>query len=1577
MFRKLATAAALATVLISCVVSAQTVGTGAYPFASFDSPGFDSINLGNLNTTFAIPIVQKSGRGLPFSYVLQYEGLVWTPVVGTSTTTWVPNPNWGFTGVLNGAAFAGYLTNVTNSRSCGSGPGGTGSPGHPGGNPPGTQEITNLYVFHDAFGANHPFTYILTGACSNGSSGQTSSGSTTSTDGSGYTLVSNGGEVEARNGVIISPGSSSTSTSATSEMDTNGNEISWGGASGVFTDTTGKTALTISGSGPVTFTYPVVNQSGGATTASASLYYKSYTVSTNFGCSGIVEYGSTTVNLVDHIVLADSSEYQFTYEPTPGTTDGAVTGRLASVTLPTGGAISYTYSGGCSSAGGIMADGTTAGLSRITADSSVARTYVRATVNANATSTTLTDQKGNQSVFQFTGDAGDYYETHRQVYQGSANGTPLLEQWTCYNGDATPCDGVALSAQITASKVTQDYNGGSQAVVSNTYDTYGNLLTTSTYSGSTMLYTTTNTYNSLSELIASTTTDSSINLISAATYGYDQTTPTATSGLPQHQGVSGTRGNQTSSTMTFSGSSTLSTTTAYYDTGMPVSSTTPNGTTSYSYDPTQTFAMQTSLPTPSSGVSLSTSATYDTASGAALNSTGMNAGQTMTVNTYDPLLRPTEITQPNGSQIIYTYTPTQTSVSQTLGTGQSAQQSILYDTYGRPSRQEVYNGQSTNSYYQTDTCYDATGFTEFVSVPYQSTGFGATKHCSGAGASYTRDTLGRVTQVINADGTTYITHTNRAVETTDVNDVQKITQYDVLGRITGVCELTSTALNGQSPTACGMDISGTGFVTSYAYALAAHTTTITQGMQTRTFVTDDLGRTTSVNEPERGTTTYAYTYNTTGLSVVRTRPRANQSSASTVTQTTTQYDSLGRVVSISYSDGTAVAKNYYYDVLPSCCWSQTPSNTKGMLVSTSSGVSGSSLAGSEFSYDLMGNVAAMWNCGPSICGGSSQSSRELQFAYDLGNHLTSESDPVSGAIAYGLSPAGEVTSITNETYEVSSNSGMASLVSNVVNGPFGPASYALGNGLNTVRSYDGLGRNNGGFVCSGSTTANCTGGTELYGNTSNFSGSRMTGGCDTVLNQCQGNSYDAMNRLTAITDTSHISGDIGSFSYTYDRWGNRLSQTATSGSGTSPSGAVNAATNQLTSVSYDAAGNQEGDGISHTFTYDAEGNIIAVDNGSTATYVYDALNHRVKAATSAGTVEYTYDAQGRRISTWRTSDNFGTEGRMYWGRKQIAFRNGPTFFEHQSYLGTDRMRTSYLGAVAATEVSLPYGDDLNQSVSVASADQDNNQFAGQEHDAESDSEHAQFRQYSSTQGRWMSPDPYDGSYNLGNPQSLNRYVYSLNNPLGFIDPSGLLAACEWDDGTWDDEPGDGGATQSECKGQGGTWVVVNEDTIVTVNGNGDGGGGEVPITSIVLTTTISNAIGGPSVNAPNNRTPRTPAQCAGAALKKNAVALTLDAAGVGAGFLPGGALVVASAQATISVASGINSAVQSNGSGTAAFGSALGVLGLPATFTGYAAKALGAGGKYLPYVGTIVSAAGLLTDGLSTYNDYQNCLAGG
>ena len=139
-----------------------------------------------------------------------------------------------------------------------------------------------------------------------------------------------------------------------------------------------------------------------------------------------------------------------------------------------------------------------------------------------------------------------------------------------------------------------------------------------------------------------------------------------------------------------------------------------------------------------------------------------------------------------------------------------------------------------------------------------------------------------------------------------------------------------------------------------------------------------------------------------------------------------------------------------YDV--NCCWPQTATNLKGRLAVTGGG-SGSTWNGALFSYDVMGRVISFWQCGPTTCGTSNQAARPLSFAYDWAGNFIQESDGVSGTIAYTRSIAGEVTSITNETYQ-NLPYDPPNLVSNVLNGPDGPVSYTLGNGLNVYRSYD-------------------------------------------------------------------------------------------------------------------------------------------------------------------------------------------------------------------------------------------------------------------------------------------------------------------------------------------------------------------------------------------------------------------------------------------------------------------------------------------------------------------------------------------
>jgi hypothetical protein len=40
--------------------------------------------------------------------------------------------------------------------------------------------------------------------------------------------------------------------------------------------------------------------------------------------------------------------------------------------------------------------------------------------------------------------------------------------------------------------------------------------------------------------------------------------------------------------------------------------------------------------------------------------------------------------------------------------------------------------------------------------------------------------------------------------------------------------------------------------------------------------------------------------------------------------------------------------------------------------------------------------------------------------------------------------------------------------------------------------------------------------------------------------------------------------------------------------------------------------------------------------------------------------------------------------------------------------------------------------------------------------------------------RFYQPDPWDGSYDLTDPQSFNRYTYVQNDPVNYVDPTGML-----------------------------------------------------------------------------------------------------------------------------------------------------------------------------------------------------------
>jgi YD repeat-containing protein len=183
-------------------------------------------------------------------------------------------------------------------------------------------------------------------------------------------------------------------------------------------------------------------------------------------------------------------------------------------------------------------------------------------------------------------------------------------------------------------------------------------------------------------------------------------------------------------------------------------------------------------------------------------------------------------------------------------------------------------------------------------------------------------------------------------------------------------------------------------------------------------------------------------------------------------------------------------------------------------------------------------------------------------------------------------------------------------------------------------------------------------------------------------------------------------GTVQNYTYSYDLYGNRVSQTALQ-TGYNFNPTINPANNQITTsgFTYDAAGNMTNDTV-HSYTYDAEGNITQVDGGSTAQYVYDVFNRRIHVQTASGTTEYIYDYAGRRISSWLSPNNFGNEGRIYWDGQQVAYRStdGTTYFDHQVTLGTERMRTNFAGSAGSTYVSLPWGDGYTATVNNSGAE---------------------------------------------------------------------------------------------------------------------------------------------------------------------------------------------------------------------------------------------------------------------------------
>jgi RHS repeat-associated protein len=214
---------------------------------------------------------------------------------------------------------------------------------------------------------------------------------------------------------------------------------------------------------------------------------------------------------------------------------------------------------------------------------------------------------------------------------------------------------------------------------------------------------------------------------------------------------------------------------------------------------------------------------------------------------------------------------------------------------------------------------------------------------------------------------------------------------------------------------------------------------------------------------------------------------------------------------------------------------------------------------------------------------------------------------------------------------------------------------------------------------------------------------------------------------------------------------------------------------------YDCAGNLR-DLLGTTADYDGENRVkSAVKGGTTVTYAYDGDGRRVQSTVGAVSTVFVYTAFGQLAAEYGAGP---AEGRKY----LYADALGSTRLESCAGCAQTVKRFDYL----------PFGEEMSTSSRTAGlgyglSGSERVKFTGKERDVETGLDYFGARYFSGGMGRFTSADPhspmmiaqmataaglpYEAARSqmdefLENPQNWNKYTYTLNNPLRFVDPLG-------------------------------------------------------------------------------------------------------------------------------------------------------------------------------------------------------------
>ena len=207
----------------------------------------------------------------------------------------------------------------------------------------------------------------------------------------------------------------------------------------------------------------------------------------------------------------------------------------------------------------------------------------------------------------------------------------------------------------------------------------------------------------------------------------------------------------------------------------------------------------------------------------------------------------------------------------------------------------------------------------------------------------------------------------------------------------------------------------------------------------------------------------------------------------------------------------------------------------------------------------------------------------------------------------------------------------------------------------------------------------------------------------------------------------------------------------------------------------------------YNLTYDGNGNLI---QGVDQYYEYNDFNEleRVREDNSTGriVVEYLYDQDGERLkkkeffsdgtnqTTYYISENFvqirNESGvynyTYYYDELDLVAEKSPDGemkYYHPDHLGSTTLITNESGDVVEETFYLPYGE-------VVEGGDSRYGYTSKEKDTETGLNYYGARYYDSYLRHFTQPD--QEIKDIYNPQDLNRYSYTRNNPYKYIDPTG-------------------------------------------------------------------------------------------------------------------------------------------------------------------------------------------------------------